>query len=60
MSQRDMFSELIEGFAAMQAHREGKLSQYFAKQEAKPVAAPAKTPATTAPDTVFDAASPLA
>lgn len=43
MSQRDIFSELIEGFAAMQAHREAKLSQYFARQEAKPVAAPAKT-----------------
>jgi hypothetical protein len=56
MSQRDIFSELIEGFAAMQAHREAKLSQYFAK----PVAAPATTPAATAPDIAFDAASPLA
>ena len=43
MSDRDIFSELIEGFAAMQAHREAKLSQYFAKQEAKPAAAPEKT-----------------
>ncbi|MGH8846258.1 MAG: hypothetical protein ACREXG_07330 [Polaromonas sp.] len=43
MSQRDIFSELMEGFAAMQAHREAKLSQYHAKLKAKPVAAPAKT-----------------
>ena len=42
MSDRDIFSELLEGFAAMQAHREAKLSQYFARQEAKPAAAPAK------------------
>ena len=43
MSQRDIFSELLEGFAAMQAHREAKLCQYHAKLEAKPIAEPAKT-----------------
>ena len=43
MSQRDIFCELLEGFAAMQAHREAKLSQYHAILEAKPVAVPAKT-----------------
>ncbi|MFZ2389561.1 MAG: hypothetical protein WAW69_17335 [Polaromonas sp.] len=37
MSERDIFSEFFEGFAAMQAHREAALSQYLAKaSEVKP------------------------
>ena len=37
MAKRDIFSELIEGVAAMKAHREGKLTLRSYKIEAAPL-----------------------
>jgi putative transcriptional regulator len=37
MNKRDLFSELVEGVAAMKAHREGKITLRTHKVEVKPL-----------------------